>query len=324
MRIKRSLSAALCRVSAVALFTVSSSALLHAQQFTGTSSPFVAELKQPALFNLAAATPRLNDDGIGYSSSVGSDSTVSPDSLNFKTDDAMQPPPRRRYGRPNYSDRMHNADGSSKITILAGAGFTNPVGDTTDNLKISWKAQVGVGYNFNKKLGIVLQFDWDQFGLPGSVITSQAAVYNNYFQGTADLTGLDGNTHVWSFTLNPTYNFHQGDTYGAYAVIGGGFYHKVTQFTLPSSEEFCDQFGFCSEFTANQTFDQYTSNSAGINGGIGMTYKFSRFASQRFYAEARVVHTFNEARPFNAAASNLYPANSNTGTYVPVTVGIRF
>jgi hypothetical protein len=328
MRIDRSLSATLCRVSAVALFVASSAAMLNAQQTTA-----VAELHQPALFNptsvssLDHAPNFANADGIGYSSSVGSDSTVSPEALSFsssKTDEASQPPPRRRYGRPNYSDRMHNSDGSSKITVLAGVGFTNPTNVSTNYLKTSWKIQGGIGYNFNKRFGIVAQFDWDNFALPGKVLSSESTVYDNYFGYTGSVPGLDGHTHDWSFTLNPTYTFHQGDTYGAYAVVGGGFYHKVTDFTVPATGTYCDYYYGCYQYTANQTFDQYTSNAAGINGGMGITFKPSRFANQRFYAEARYVFNFNTARPYNAAASNLYPANSSTTSYVPVTVGIRF
>jgi len=323
MKINRSLSATLCRVSVVALFAVSSSVLLNAQQ-----TSLVADLHQPALFNPASSsTLSLADkDGIGYSSSVGSESTVSTDSLSFlsKTEDAAQPAPRRRYGRPNYSDRMHNPDGSSKLAFLAGGGFTNPTNTSTNYLKLSWKAQVGVGYNYNKRFGIIAQFDWDNFALPGKVLANQSNVYDGYFGATGSVPGLDGHSHDWSFTLNPTANFYQGETYGAYAVIGGGFYHKVTDFTLPATGTYCDYYYGCYQYTANQTFDQYTSNAAGVSGGMGFTYKPSRFANQKFYAEARYVFNFNSARPFNAAAANLYPGNSSTTSYVPITVGLRF
>lgn len=324
MRINRSLSVTLCRVSAFAFFAASSAAMLNAQQITQ-----VAELHQPTLFNTASSTS-LNltgNEGIGYSSSVGSDSSISPDTLTFsssKTEEATQPPPRRRYGRPNYSDRMHNPDGSSKLALLVGAGFTNPINISTNYLKTSWKFQAGLGYNYNKRFGIAFQFDWDNFGLPGKALSNQTTVYTNYFGSSAGLAGLDGNTHVWSFTLNPTVNFYQGETTGAYAVVGGGFYHKVTDFTLPATGQYCDYYYGCYQYTANQTFDQYVSNAAGVNGGIGFTYKPSRFANERLYVEARYVFNFNTARPYNAAASNLYPANSSTTSYVPVTVGIRF
>ena len=327
MRINRSLSVTLCRVSAVALFVASSAAMLDAQQ-----TMTVAELHQPALFNPASSpsldlVPNLaNADGIGYSSSVGSDSTVSPDALTFSsssTGDATQPPPRRRYGRPNYSDRMHNSDGSSKITILAGVGFTNPMSDSTNYLKTGWKIQAGVGYNFNKKLGVVFQFDWDHFALPGQVISNQSNVYDSYFGYSGSVPGLDGNAHIWSFTLNPTYNFYQSDTTGVYAVVGGGFYHKVTDFTLPATGQYCSYYG-CYQYTANQTFDQYVSNSPGVSAGLGFTWKMSRFASQRLYAEARYVHTFNSYRPLNFSTTVLYPGNSTESSYVPVTVGVRF
>ena len=260
---KQSITVPLCRVAALSLFASLGCVALHAQQSTT-----LAELHQPALFSFASAASSLpaldlTDDGIAYSSSTGASELASAENYNLgAATDAAQPPPRRRYGHPNYSDRMHNSDGSNKISIMAGGGFTNPVGDTTNYLKLGWKVQGGVGYNWNKKFGVVLQFDYDHFALPGSLLTNQQAVYTAqnfvYSDGSiVDFSGLDGGTHIWSFTLNPTYNFYQGDSMGAYAVVGGGFYHKVTNFTLPQTGEYCDPYYGCYEYEANQTFDLY-------------------------------------------------------------------
>ena len=251
-------------------------------------------------------------------------------------DGSLQPPPyrRRRYGAPSYSDKMHNADGSNRLAFMAGGGFTVPVGSaSSDYLNTSWDIEAGGGINFSKKLGVLLQFDWDNFGLPGNVLGNQQALYTSLTGDTTGIfTGLDGHTHVWSFTLNPTLNFYQGDKIGAYAVVGGGFYHKVTDFTIPTQGTgYSPYYGYYT-YTANQTIDDYTSNAAGVQGGVGMTYKFSRFANERFFAEARFVHTFNQARAGDptvtgastGTANNLYPPNSNETSYIPITFGIRF
>ena len=125
-----------------------------------------------------------------------------------------------------------------------------------------------------------------------------------------DFSGLDGNAHIWSFSLNPTLNFYQGDKLGAYAVVGGGFYHKVTDFTLPQLGEGYSYYYGPYEYTYNQNIDTYTSNAPGVTGGIGVTYKFSRFANQRFFAEARYVHTFNQKEEPGASRALLFSART--------------
>jgi hypothetical protein len=114
-------------------------------------------------------------------------------------------------------------------------------------------------------------------------------------------------------------------------VVGGGYYHKVTNFTTPTVEEEC--YYFCEEVQVNANFDHYTSNAFGVNGGVGLTYKFSRFSNARFYVEARYVLMLDSQRtgvtsanvatsPLNA--TDFYPANSDRTTYIPIKVGIRF
>ena len=252
-------------------------------------------------------------------------------------DGNMQPPPRRRrYGRPNYNDRFHNSDGSNRLAFVVGGGFNVPVGAATSNyLNVGYRFEVGAGINFNKKLGVMAQFDYDHFGIPQSILNNQEALYSNLDPTDAAngvFAGLGGNAHIWSFTLNPTYTFHQGEALGTYAVVGGGFYHKVTNFTLPTTSAEESPFGQVFEFTTNQNFDSYVSNAPGVTGGVGFTYKFSRFANQKLFGEVRYVHTFNSARlgdPLVTGAStgtpnNYYPPNSNESSYLPITFGIRF
>ena len=82
--------------------------------------------------------------------------------------------------------------------------------------------------------------------------------------------------------------------------------------------------------------DHYTSNAAGFNGGIGLTYKFSKFSNERFYVEARYVYVPKPKRYGVTVAQvhhatlqllhrlELLSANSDRTSYIPVNFGIRF
>lgn len=322
--------------------------------FVGTCI-FAANAQRPAqpgnVQLLASTTDKPLDlatfAGVNYSSSTsGSGETAStgealrPD----LTAAALQPPPRRRYGRPRYNDNWHNADGSSKYGFVLGLGMTAPVGNTYHYLNTSYGAQAGVARNFNKSFGVVAQFDFDHFGFNGRTLYNEQALYNYCPSSvpvgtcaTNTITSLDGNSHIWSLSLNPMYTLFDTAPVGAYVIAGAGFYHKVANFTLPTNS--CADI-YCSyQYTSNQNIDHYTSNAPGFSGGLGLTYKASRFSSERVFVEARYVFSDNSQRYgltasninttagqayYNSNGSNFYPANSNRTTYTAYKAGIRF
>jgi hypothetical protein len=310
------------RTAAVTFLAVAGTLGLNAQQSAGTSPSLPPiSLKSTLTAPLVLSTP----DDLNYSSSVGSEEMANAETFNLSSDEG-QPPPRRKYSRPNYSDSHTNSDGSAKYTFFVGGGFTLPVGDTHGYLATSYDFQAGAGRNFNKTYGVNVQFDWDNFGFQTATLNNQLAIYNSF---GAQISQLGGTSHVWSFTLDPIINFYSSDTFGAYVTGGGGFYHKTANFTVPTIGVYCDFYGFCYQFQANQTIDKYTSNAFGVNGGVGMTYKFSRFAGERFYVEGRYVYTFNSARTFslgdaNGNNFNVFPQNSHKTSFIPITFGIRF
>ncbi|WP_158791156.1 outer membrane beta-barrel protein [Granulicella sp. L60] len=316
------------RTAAVTFLAAAGTLGLHAQQSAGTASSLpTIDLKASLAAPLDLSTPT----DLNYSSSVGTEETANAETFLTNSDDASQPPPRRRYSRPNYNDSRTNPDGSSKYTFVAGGGFTLPTGGSHNYLSPGWKFQVGGGRNFNKTLGVLVQFDYDHFGFQTNTLNNLLAIYNSL--GATDqngnpLTQLGGSSHVWSFTVDPVINYYTSDTWGAYVTAGLGFYHKTANFTIPGIGESCDPFYGCFQYQANQTIDKYTSNSFGLDGGIGFTYKFSRFAGERFFAEARYVWTDNQPRPFDISGAtsyfNAFPQNSARTTYIPVTFGVRF
>ena len=232
---------------------------------------------------------------------------------------------RRRYGAPRYRGGNTNADGSEKYEAYAGVGLTLPVGTNSNYLTTSYGIQVGGGRNFTKHFALNAEFDYDHFGLTGAAISQQAYLYDPVSNSYAGY--LDANSHIWNFSIQPTYQIYSGEGLGAYLTGGVGFYHKVTNFTLPSEEE--DLYG--DVFEENVNVDHYTSNAPGFDGGIGLTYKFSHFSNEKFYAEVRYVYIDNSARAGDTVATaltytgnNYFPQNSNTTSYIPIKFGIRF
>ena len=322
----------LCRTMAAGLFALATTAVLQAQQTpsnrtaaTPETIDFLAEAKAPV--DLAEPTD-------GSSSSSGeSSSAVAAERLNLASpgtsSDDLQPPPRRRYGRPRYQDRGHNPDGSNRYMFEAGGGLTAPTGATGKRTDLSYSLKAGAGINFNRKLGVMAEYNYDHFGITGGTLANQAALFNNLYGtitdgagNTTNFDGLDGNAHIWSLTVNPMYTFHEGEKSSAYVVVGGGFYRKVTAFTLQQIGIGYSYYYGEYEYQVNQTLESYSNNAGGVNGGIGFTYKPSRFAGEKFFAEARYVEVFNSASA-NSVASDYPPSNARTG-YFPVTVGIRF
>ena len=310
---------------------------LHAQQ---AASPAKTAFLVPA--PSAASLIAANDlpSTIGYSTSAGAaetESAISFMSSSLVADPSPQPPPRRYGRRPVYADSHHNADGSNKYAFFFGGGVALPTGGTHNYLSTGYSLQGGGGRNFNKKLALLAQFDYNHFGIQTGTLNSLLLEYQGL--GAQDPSGatlsvLGGNSHIWSFTLDPMYTYMEGDKVGGYVIGGVGFYHKVTDFTVPTEGEYYDPYYGYVSYAANATLDSYVSNAAGFNGGFGLTYKASRFSDLKFYAEARYVYTANQKKPFydgtgtnptgNANYFNVFPQNSAKTTYIPITFGLRF
>ena len=319
------LSSIFTRTAALGIFAAAATLGLNAQQSAGTAQPLApVSLKSTLIAPLDLSSSSSSSDDLGYTSSTGLAETAAAEGFSFGAR-ADQPPPRRRYGRPNYHDSRTNPDGSGKYTFVVGAGLTLPTGGTHNYASPNWRFQVGVGRNFNKTVGVIAQFDYDHFGMQTSTLNNQLALYNDL---GANLSQLGGNIHDWSFTLNPIVNFYTSDSLGAYVIGGGGFYHKVTTFTTPGTGTYCDPYYGCYQYQADQPIDVYTSNAVGFNGGIGFTYKVSRWANQRFFMEARYVWTDNQPRHFDISGTtpyfNAFPQASARTTYIPVTFGLRW
>jgi len=240
---------------------------------------------------------------------------------------------RAQTGRPGYMPPGTNQDDSLKYTAYFGAGLTVPVANTSNYLTPNFSIQAGVGPRFNRHLAVPIEFDWDQFGFTKGALDNQIAIYDYLFSNNSIQYLLDGNSHIWSFSLEPTWTFHSGGMFEPYVKAGVGFYHKTANFTLPTRQFVC--YYYCGIYYGTYNFDYYTSNAPGFDVGAGGTFKFSPDTHAKLYVEARYVFIANSQRtgivntPESLATitdttTNFYPANSNHTFYFPITFGIRF
>jgi hypothetical protein len=206
---------------------------------------------------------------------------------------------------PDYTSRW------SHVAFEAGAGFTAPVGNATHGWETyGYNVRVGAGWNFTKKLGALLEYQFNKDKVPGSTLT-QLAIQSGVG------TPLGGNVNTWSLTLDPIYYVPLTHSFGGYVTGGGGFYRKVTNFTAPEIGYSC--YYFCYEGYFPTTIAHSSSNQGGLNIGVGGYWKaFGEDSNAKLYAEVRYVWVDSPV------ASNQDPYGSGTEGTIPVTFGIRF
>ena len=232
----------------------------------------------------------------------------------LKTDDSLggalpgSPAPRAQYGQsssyPSSTSRW------SHVAIEAGAGFTAPVGNTAHGWETyGYNIKAGAGWNFTRRLGVLLEFQWNRDKIPGSTLT-QLAIANG------STTPLGGNVNTWSFTLDPIFYLPVTHKWGTYVTGGGGFYRKVTNFTEPTLTYVC--YYFCYPGYVPTTVAHSSSNQGGLNIGAGFYWKLNEDSRMKLFAEAR--YTWVDS----PTASPENPYGSGTSSLIPVTFGVRF
>jgi hypothetical protein len=191
-----------------------------------------------------------------------------------------------------------SAQEGHKFTFNAGAGFTQPVGGSGTRLNTGWNLNGGAGYNFNRYVGALVQFDYNRMGLNDATL--------------ARVGTPGGNVNIWDFTLNPVVQLPPIFHVGAYVIGGGGVYHRTQEFTAPGVESvvaFDPYFGFYQAgFPTTQILSSYSVYKPGVNIGAGVTLGSKWNA--KFYAEARY--------------HKIFTGNNRHLDYVPVTFGARW
>ena len=82
-----------------------------------------------------------------------------------------------------------SAQEMKRFSVSGGAGFTSPVGRTSDIVDTGWNVRFGAGVNFHPNVGLMLDLGYDSMGISSPVLN------NLGFGG--------GSLNVFSATLNP-------------------------------------------------------------------------------------------------------------------------
>lgn len=209
---------------------------------------------------------------------------------------------------PQYGGSSRGGQQSSSrlghLSFELGGGFNAPIGN--DNPYITWGGNLtlGVGRQFTRHIGALVEYQFIDDKLPGKFLSAV---------GTPG-----GNTHIWSFTVDPILYLRPVDHAGwnAYAVGGGGFYRKVTNFNSAVPVVYCGYFGFCVGGYENATVASFSSNQGGMNVGLGFTHSIAD-SRARYFAEARYLWV-------DSPRSSTSQVGTGTTELLPVTLGVRW
>ena len=186
-----------------------------------------------------------------------------------------------------------------KWNVSAGVGVSPLVGDISSRLSTGWHVAVGGGYDITRSVGFTVEYMYNGLGVSNSVLNS--------------LRVPNGDAHVHSLTLNPIWHFKTGERFGAYAIVGGGYYRRTVEFTQPTTaivNIFDPWWGYVGPVfvPVNRVLGSATSNAGGVNGGLGTTIALGH-SGAKFYSEIR----------YHYAATH----RSRT-QMLPITFGIRW
>jgi hypothetical protein len=219
------------------------------------------------------------------------------------------PSPSPQYGQSN-NRYPESSSRWSHLALVAGGGFTAPVGNTTHGWETyGYNVKAGTGWNFTRHLAVLVEYQWNRDKIPGSTLTQLANESDSNVP-------FGGNVNTWSFTLDPVVYLPLNKRSGAYVTGGGGFYRKVTNFTAPVLGYVCYYYCYPGYFPT--TIAHSSSNQGGLNIGAGIYWKSWEDSKMKWFAEAR--YTWVDS----PVASNEDPYGSGTSSLIPVTFGVRF
>ncbi len=286
-------------------------------------------------FSLSAAAQTAPASKISADAQTYSSSAAYTESLNSEALLGAAPAAPLAYASPQYGGHNNNypsynnySSTWSHIALDFGGGFTAPIGNDTTFSQAALNAgyispsegwgyniNIGGGWNFTKKLGALLEYQFNRENMDNGYLNAFNAAIGNTSTSSYNNGGVGGNINTWSLTLDPVYYLPYSQGSGFFVTGGGGFYRKVTNFT----ESVCGQEYFYTICEASTAY-HFSSNQGGLNAGFGWYHKvFGPDSNGKFYAEVRYVWVDSP----KADSSDYYQGEGTEGL-IPVTFGVRF
>jgi hypothetical protein len=173
-------------------------------------------------------------------------------------------------------------DEEGKLNFSMGGGLTIPMNPIARFAGVGGSFLGSGGLNINRHSSILGQFMWN--GLPPSVGAIE------------QLNGISKNVNLYSMTADYKYRTGFGKTFGAYVIVGGGWYYRnsnISRSQFVNTPTVCQPiygyYGFtCTDGFVNTVGVSTGTSSFGANGGVGMTVKVGR--GWKFFMESRYVY----------------------------------
>ena len=186
-----------------------------------------------------------------------------------------------------------------RFAFNVGAGFTEPTEQAGNRLDRGWNIDVGAGYNFHPNFGMIVDLNYNRFGINSATLNT--------------LGFPDGSVRLWSATLNPVVHLNPRGPVDTYLIGGGGLYQWNQEFTRPATAFFSGFDPYLGIFytqavPVDEVLSSYTVNKPGWNGGAGLS--FGTRWNAKVYAEARF--------------HRMIFGNDRYVDTIPVTFGIRW
>ena len=199
----------------------------------------------------------------------------------------------------------------SHLTFEAGGGGNGPTSDSSSYITWGGNFTVGAGYHFSQRLSTLLEYQFLDDKLPGAII--------------AEAGSTGGDAHIWSFTLDPVFDLFPKSSNDVYVTGGGGFYRKVTSFTVLSPTEYCTYF-YCGIGYVPQVAGHFSSNQGGWNIGGGYQHRMGGMygeSKMKLFAEVRYLDVLTPAVTTSPNGLGTTTVGADT-KLIPITFGVRW
>lgn len=205
--------------------------------------------------------------------------------------------------------QSESGNDNPSLTTSLGMPIGIPLNPTARFASAGVGVDAGIGCNFDRHNAVIGEFMWNSlFPTNDALQPIRAALQSPSISGHGNLFAMTANYRLEM----------RGRLLGMYFIGGGGWYLRTENLSPPvppGTNIPCDPawlwWGYnCKSGTetTNLTIGSYTSNSWGVNGGIGFTVRVGE-APYRFYVESR----------YHYAPS----MNINT-QLVSITIGFRY
>ncbi len=193
-----------------------------------------------------------------------------------------------------------------KYSFEFGMGANTPAGGSTGTYQTTNIGfQAGVGRNLNSRVGAQVEYDFNRFLIPDSVVS-------NYCSACAY-----GTVVLQSFSFDPYVNLIPEGRIGVYLIGGPGYYWKHTAFVAPTGQEACFTLSGC--IPTGSTVSSWTTSAFGVNAGGGVTVRL--VSRMKLFAEGRYVWVHNQG---SSSATPAYPPANYGVNFFSTSMGIRF